>query len=133
MHAFLKLVLPQVLLNISSLLKCWRHQCFLFQSRTLSEIMPSSFIEASSKALKLIILESQIPALELMVAACHGKKFIVIHLIDVGNCQVQNLMPNNNHVIIDCMWALITNHPRMFIREKFPKHISLKILSLEIL
>ena len=65
--------------------------------------MPSSFIEASSKALKLIILESQIPALELMVAACHGKKFIGIRIIDVGNFQVQNLVRNNNRVIIDCI------------------------------
>ena len=65
--------------------------------------MPSSFIEAFSKALKLIILDSQIPALEFMVAAYHGKKFIGIRIIDVGNFQVQNLMRNNNRVIIGCM------------------------------
>ena len=132
MHVFLKLVLPWILLNISSLLECQQHQRFLFQSRTLSEIMPFSFIEASNKALKLIILESQIPALELMVAACHGNKFIGIRIIDVGNCQMQNLVCNNNHVIINSMCALITNHRQMFIHDKFLKHISLKILSLKI-
>ena len=60
--------------------------------------MPLSSIEVVNKAVKLIILKYQIQALVLMLAACHGDKFIGI---DVGHCQ----MHNNNCVIewiIDC-------------------------------
>ena len=120
MHVFLKMVLPWILLNISSLLQHRRYQRFLFQSRTLSKIMPLSFIETFNKALKLIIRESQILALELMVAACHGSKFIGIRIIDVGNCQMQNLMRNNNHVVINSMWTLIINYHEIFICESSP-------------
>ena len=74
----------------------------------------------------------QAKLIKVSVAKCaleHGNGVPAALHHDVGYCQVHT----NNHVIESWLLTVCfkTSHPQKFIREKFHKDISVKILSLE--